>query len=67
MFGNARYRIQVRQGDSGSWYWRVVAAANGHIVLTSETYASKGNAVKAARKFQADLLNDWWVEVKVAE
>ncbi len=57
------YRIQVRQGDSGSWYWRVVAA-NSHVILTSETYASKGNAVKAANNFQDDLFSEWWVEVE---
>ncbi len=56
------YRIQVRQGDSGSWYWRIVAA-NSHVVLTSETYASKGNAVKAARKFRLEA-HGWWFEAE---
>ena len=67
------YRIQVRRrtqygvssrtrtlpsdGDK-PWYWRIVAA-NGHVILTSETYASKGNAVKAARKFRRGA-DGWW-------
>ena len=59
------YRIQVRQGDSGSWYWRVVAA-NSRILLTSETYASKGNAAKAARNFLR-AVRYWWFELEVFE
>lgn len=43
-------KIQVRRGDSGTWYWRIVAR-NGQVVLTSETYATRSNAVRASKKF----------------
>lgn len=49
------YRIQIRQTDRPKpWYWRVVAK-NGQVLLTSETYASKRNAERAAYKY--------WLEV----
>lgn len=58
------YRIQVRRRDGDKpWYWRIVTA-NGHVILTSETYASKGNAVKAARKFRRGADGWWWFEVE---
>ena len=45
------YRVQVRQTDDPKpWYWRIVAK-NGQVSLTSESYASKRNAVRAAEKF----------------
>jgi len=60
------YRIQVRRRDGDKpWYWRIVAA-NSRVVLTSETYASKGNAVKAARNFLR-AVRYWWFELEVFE
>lgn len=47
-------RIQVKQGGGGAWYYRVVSY-NGQVMLTSETYASRSNARRAARQF-ADAL-----------
>lgn len=45
------YRIQIRHtGKDKPWYWRIVSR-NGRIVLTSETYFNRGNAVRAAKKF----------------
>lgn len=34
----------------GIWWWRVVAS-NGRVLTVSETYDSKGNALRAARRF----------------
>lgn len=45
------YRIQVRQDHAnGAWYWRIVSR-NGQVILTSETYAKRGNAERAAERF----------------
>ena len=58
------YRVQVRQTtDPKSWYWRIVAK-NGQVVLTSEAYASKRNADRAAETFVAQqavepFVMDW--------
>lgn len=48
------YRIQIRRTDKPKpWYWRIVAK-NGQVVLTSESYASKRNARRAAETFAWD-------------
>lgn len=44
-----RKRIEVFQGRDG-WRWHV-RAANGEITAQSEVYASKANAMRAARAF----------------
>ena len=36
------------------WHW-VLVAKNGEIRATSETYYSKGNAVRAAKKLSEDI------------
>ena len=41
--------IDVIKGKR-QWYWNVVDD-NGQIILTSEKYFSKWNAVRAAKKF----------------
>lgn len=40
--------IEVLQGESGSWFWRI-KASNGKIEASSETYSSKAKAVKTAK------------------
>ncbi len=40
--------IEVVQGDTGLWHWRI-KSANGQVDLCSETYANKQNCVRAAR------------------
>lgn len=43
------YRIAVRRVRPGAgWYWRI-KAANGKIVAHSETFATYGNARRAAK------------------
>ena len=34
------------------WYYRIVSG-NGRIVLTSETYHNRGNALRAAKEFRS--------------
>lgn len=48
-------RIVVYRGKDRDWYLRIVAL-NGEIVLDSEGYATKSNALRAARKWQRRLL-----------
>lgn len=51
-------RIEVRQ--EGHWYVRLVAR-NGEIVLVSETYSSKWNAKRAAKRFSKVFGIPWFV------
>ncbi len=49
------YRVQVLQTEGRKpWYWRVVAP-NYAVILTSETYATRSNALRAAAKFLDDV------------
>jgi uncharacterized protein YegP (UPF0339 family) len=51
----ALYRVELRRGDSGRWYWRVMYVSNGQVALTSETYESGfGEAEHYARQFAND-------------
>ena len=45
--------IEVLKWGS-SWYWRI-RAANGKLMCQSETYHSKGNAVRAAYRLSGKL------------
>jgi uncharacterized protein YegP (UPF0339 family) len=47
--------IEVLQGKSGSWYWRI-KASNGRILAHSETYSSRRKATGTAiRLMTAEL------------
>ena len=64
-----RYHIQIRQLAPGrAWYWRVMAR-NGQAVLTSETYASRDNAKRAARRFAEGILvsKEWSINRRIFE
>lgn len=41
-----------RTNGTRPWYYRVVAK-NGQVILVSETYSTKANAVRAASRFLA--------------
>lgn len=48
-------RVEVYQGRGAQpWRYRVVAA-NGEVTETSEGYATKSNAKRAARRFRLPL------------
>lgn len=42
LFGirSKKYLIEIRRGDSGVPYWRIVSRLNGQVLSTSETYSS---------------------------
>ena len=48
------YFIEVFQGDDGKWYYRL-AHINGNKLATSQDYANKGNAKRAARRVSSGL------------
>lgn len=48
-------KIHVRQSKSGSWFYHILGD-NGRILATSEQYASKGNAKRAANSL-GDRIN----------
>lgn len=50
-------KIVVKEGDSGQWYLRLVAA-NGEARMHSETYDSKYNAQRAADDLAMELSAD---------
>lgn len=50
---NITYEVQVKKRKY--WYVKVVSVNNGQTLLTSETYFSKWNAKRAARKLVAAL------------
>lgn len=59
----AKYRIQVRRTvKKKPWYWRIVSS-NGQVVLTSEGYASKRNALRAARVFVGNGQTNYQLDV----
>lgn len=61
------YRIQIRHtGKDKPWYWRIVSR-NGRIVLTSETYFNRGNAVRAARKFGSTAGWEFTLKLEIEE
>lgn len=43
-----KWHIEVKRGTL-VWHWRI-KAGNGEILATSETYYSRSNAIRAARK-----------------
>jgi uncharacterized protein YegP (UPF0339 family) len=55
----ANYTIEVR---GKLLYHYVVLGNNGQVLLTSETYYSKGNALRAARKASKEFGWDWHVK-----
>jgi hypothetical protein len=64
-----RYYVQVRQVAPGrEWYWRIVAR-NGQVMLTSETYASRSNAWRAAKRFMHGIIvsREWVVNERLFE
>jgi uncharacterized protein YegP (UPF0339 family) len=52
--------LEVVKGESGQWHINLVGA-NGETMMSSETYASKGNAIRAAYNIQ----NNWVSPVEV--
>lgn len=48
-------KIQILQGKTGAWYWRLVAK-NNKILAHSESYDSKRNAKKTAKKVASNML-----------
>jgi uncharacterized protein YegP (UPF0339 family) len=57
--------LQVKLGLSGSWYVALVAE-NGETMMHSETYDSKGNAVRAANTILA-FVNTTEIQLVVSE
>lgn len=55
--------IDVYQDDSGKWRWRS-KSPNGRIVsISGESFASKGNAMKAAERERVAVARARWVRV----
>lgn len=49
------YEVQLNK--ERSWYYRVISRANGQTLMVSETYATKFNARRQAKKVYAALKN----------
>lgn len=50
------HKIQIYKGKKGGWYIRIVAR-NGKIVADGgEPYASKANAIRAAKRLMGCLI-----------
>ena len=45
--------------EYGDTHWYRLVANNGHTLMTSEMYANKGNAVRAAKKTARALGLTW--------
>jgi uncharacterized protein YegP (UPF0339 family) len=46
------YVVEVYQDTAAEWRWRLVAP-NTHILASSDGYACRAHAVRAARRFHA--------------
>ena len=46
--------IEAKEGKSGKWYY-TLNANNDKVLCTSEMYAKKWNAVRAAKKLWMDI------------
>ena len=46
--------LVVQKNRAGKWYWNL-QAENGKIWATSESYASRSNALRAGNKFVKEL------------
>jgi len=53
--------IRVSQGESDEWHIQLIAEGNSEILMHSENYDSKANALRAAY----DIQNDWPVNIEV--
>lgn len=47
-------RLQVQKGPAGKWYFNLVRA-NGKVQMTSEMYANRQNAIRAAKDLSEAL------------
>jgi uncharacterized protein YegP (UPF0339 family) len=43
-----KYKVELRCGDAGAWYWRIVSTINGQVIATSETYSGRLHALETA-------------------
>ena len=55
------YRVELRVGDAGAWYWRVMSTFNGQVIATSEVYSSKLAALETAQLVAKEA--KWALEV----
>ena len=65
-------RLTVHEGADGQWYGRV-QSRNGRILLSSEGYTRKRDAVRGMAKVARDLRQTfgcesiWWIRMNVVE
>jgi uncharacterized protein YegP (UPF0339 family) len=45
--------MKVQLDKTNRWFYRIVSTANGQTMLTSQVYATKWTARRAARRFAA--------------
>ncbi len=43
--------MEVHLAKSRRWYYKIISSQNGQTLLTSQTYFSKFNARRAAKRF----------------
>jgi uncharacterized protein YegP (UPF0339 family) len=48
-FSRPKYGVEMRQGNAGDWYWRVMSTRNGQVITVSEMYSSYAAAFETAR------------------
>ena len=47
--------IQVQQGITGHWFWKLLSAKNGKLVATSREYSTKQMCIKTAANLYEDV------------
>ena len=55
--------IQLIKGESGKWYWRIVAS-NKNVLLTSQTYSDKSAAQESASNYHRRHQSHLYEEVE---
>lgn len=62
-----RFEVKRSEDAGQGWYWRIVSAANGEVIATSETYVRHIDAVAAVGLVIRSADEAWLVDELVEE